>query len=490
MEQIQSLNRWNQARPFSSRFRDQARLIRYRYFLSFISLFSSISIPGYPQIIHIPSDHPTIQAGINASKNGDTVLVSPGTYYENINLKGKKILLGSLFVTTGDLSYISNTVIDGSKPNHPDTASCVLIISREDTTTVLAGFTITGGKGTRWEDEHGPGNFYTEGGGILIQYSSPVIRNNIILNNEAIKKGTRTVSAGGGGIRCGDGNPRILNNMIISNKCLYGGGIVLNYSGAIIRNNIIAKNSGGQDFGGGGIWLYGNGANPKIIENNTITLNSSTTTGGGVENSGTASFTNNIIYGNTATGTKPDIHGSPKVTYCNVKGGFTGTGNIDDNPRFFDAVYTLPDDSRCIDSGNPDTIYNDPEDTQHAGFALHPAKGTTRNDMGAYGGPGSQVLPVPGTSAVNPVSLIDQGINIFPNPASEEFTVLFTRSGLSYTSLTLLDQSGRVVYSTSLGENSGAVTIRFDSHKPSPGIYVIRLTDNHGNFANKLITIN
>jgi polygalacturonase len=45
--------------------------------------------------IHVPADQPTIQSGINAASNGDTVLVAPGTYKENINFSGKAITLKS-----------------------------------------------------------------------------------------------------------------------------------------------------------------------------------------------------------------------------------------------------------------------------------------------------------------------------------------------------------------------------------------------------------
>ena len=46
-------------------------------------------------IINVPSDQPTIQAGINAAHNGDWVVVSPGTYLENIDFLGKAITVKS-----------------------------------------------------------------------------------------------------------------------------------------------------------------------------------------------------------------------------------------------------------------------------------------------------------------------------------------------------------------------------------------------------------
>src|SRR3972149_528760 len=142
---------------------------------------------------------------------------------------------------------------------YSDTASCVLIINGEDSTAILQGFTITGGQGTAWKDEHSGGT-YREGGGVLAALSSPIIRNNLIVNNEAIKV-TGLTSGGGGGIRCGDGSPRILSNVIMANKGMYGGGIVLNYcDGALIKNNIIYLNKVDKfvtapSYGGGGIWI-------------------------------------------------------------------------------------------------------------------------------------------------------------------------------------------------------------------------------------------
>jgi len=70
---------------------------------------------GNRAVIYVPADHSTIQAAINASENGDEIIVSPGTYFENLNFNGKAITLGSLFYTTQDTSYISQTIIDGNQ---------------------------------------------------------------------------------------------------------------------------------------------------------------------------------------------------------------------------------------------------------------------------------------------------------------------------------------------------------------------------------------
>ena len=65
-------------------------------------------------ILNVPDDYPTIQIGIDASANSDTVLVMPGIYFEHINFNGKNIVVGSFILTSGDTSYISQTVIDGN----------------------------------------------------------------------------------------------------------------------------------------------------------------------------------------------------------------------------------------------------------------------------------------------------------------------------------------------------------------------------------------
>ena len=111
---------------------------------------------------------------------------------------------------------------------------------------------------------------------------------------------------------------------------------------------------------------------------------------------GTVTARNNIIWGNTQTSGGPIAlvgGGTANVTYCNVEGGFTGEGNIDNNPEFSDSNFFLEQNSPCIDAGNPDPPYSDIEDPANPGFAKWPSQGELRNDMGAYGGPGTELLP-------------------------------------------------------------------------------------------------
>ena len=421
-----------------------------------VILFVIFGLSGYSSIRQVPSQYSTIQSAINAAVNGDTVLVSPGIYYENIQFRGKGITVASLYLTTSDTSYIDATVINGGQPTHADTASCVIIrgtslASSTDSTAALIGFRLTGGTGTRWEDEHGPGSWYREGGAILIQYLSPRILYNHITFNQATGL-QNCVSAGGGAIRCGDGNPKICNNVIDHNQGRYGAGLVFNFSGAIIKNNIIANNSGGEDFGGGGIWAYGSDglSRPRIVENNTIVNNTSTTVGGGIRAwSAAMTIRNSILWGNTAT-TGPQINYStvaPVVWYCDIQGGYPGTAILNVAPLFESMNYYLSPVSPCIDKGDSTLTYNDPEDPSNPGMALAPAKGTTRNDLGAYGGSGSARLagiPTVYTGVSEPFPGPAISVTLFPNPCTNLLSISFVQSQAGHLSIILYSMNGRV----------------------------------------------
>ena len=382
------------------------------------------------KIIKVPADHAKIQLAINASVHGDTVVVYPGTYYENINFKGKNIVVTSRFYENNDTQCILGTVINGNQPTHPDTASCVLIVSGENPSAILQGFTLTEGKGTRWTDEHGAG-IYREGGGVLVTLSSPVIRYNYIIHNE-ILNGANVVSTGGGGIRIGDGGGIVENNVITLNKALYGGGIVLNYcSGTIVRNNMILENSvknyiaNKPTFGGGGIWTNaqkpGDSA-PNIIENNTVygnvALDVLSGRGGGIliSNGSRGIVRNNIIWENhsAAPVSALTIDGANSIAeFNNVLGGYPGKGNINVDPQFSDSSFILKSISPCVDAGDSNAQFYDPHFGINPELAVTPSQGTKRNDMGAYGGPGAaHFAAFARPSIFIPLDVIDFGYHL------------------------------------------------------------------------------
>ena len=98
----------------------------------------------FATIINVPDDYSTIQGGIDASSDGDTVLVQAGTYPQNINYNGKNIVVSSLALTTGDTSYISQTVISGTGGTAVRFGNYSQGIG-VDTTAKLFGFTISNG---------------------------------------------------------------------------------------------------------------------------------------------------------------------------------------------------------------------------------------------------------------------------------------------------------------------------------------------------------
>ena len=146
-----------------------------------------VLLPGMRRLV--PQEYSTIQDAINACVDGDTVLISEGTYLENIRYKGKAIVVASLYLIDGDTTHIPLTIIDGSNPSHPDSGSVVFFIDGEDTTSVLCGLTITGGTGT-----YDPLPLRV-GGGINCWYSGAKIIHNIIEYNSLLFSG---IAAGGG----------------------------------------------------------------------------------------------------------------------------------------------------------------------------------------------------------------------------------------------------------------------------------------------------
>lgn len=430
-------------------------------------------------IRNVPSQFATIQSAINECTNGDTVLVQSGTYIENINFRGKNIVLTSRYYQNSDYSFVQTTIINGSNPVFPDTASVVLFDNDEDSTAVLQGFTITGGGGTKWTDEHGAG-LYREGGGILVAYCNPVIQHNIVKDNHCELGGV--TSTGGGGMRIGDCYAKVLNNVITNNSARYGAAIVLNYAGGEYRNNLIYKNYGSQDYGAGSsFWLNSNFSRPRTIENNTIVGNTAIAGAPGILGFGgvQAIIRNNIVWGNTSPNNLQISGGSLTVTYSNVQFGYSGPGNISSDPQFDTTNYYLRSGSSCIDKGDSSAIYNDPSDPGNPANAKWPSKGSVRNDMGAYGGAGSSVI-------VNTIVGISQSSNLlpesfslnqnYPNPFNPVTVIRYSLNENRFVTLKVYDILGNEASMLFTGkQNAGSYEVKFDGSNLSSGIYFYTL---------------
>lgn len=379
-----------------------------------------------------------IDGGIEHSDNGDTVIVMPGTYIENVDFKG----MGVKVISDQGAAV---TFIDGNQ-----SGSTVVFKTGEGSDSVLEGFTVFNGKAN-----YGGGIYCSgttpviksniiglnasnyDGGGICCYKASPEITNNVIQLNSS----NGGSGYGGGGISCTDSSHAVIkNNLIDENNAKNVGGAIFCYrsSHATIEGNTLSKNTtknggaiytgkssipmvlgntisdniasvsgggiycasssssviarnsfmnnssnGGSGQGGGGIicagcsptiennvFMHNSAANaggaifcypgsPKIM-NNTICYNSSKN-GGGIycNSSSTPPITNTIFWGNTAPNNAELclVSSNTVVSYCNVKGGWPGEGNLSgsdlDDPKLDPAGHLLWD-SPCINRGTFD----------------------------------------------------------------------------------------------------------------------------------------
>ncbi|MGH7495610.1 MAG: hypothetical protein ACREOO_24890 [bacterium] len=75
-------------------------------FIIFAAIILLLGEKTWSKTIRVPQDYPTIQSAIQSAVTGDTVLVSPGLYHENVDFMGKDIAVGSLFLITDTTSPI------------------------------------------------------------------------------------------------------------------------------------------------------------------------------------------------------------------------------------------------------------------------------------------------------------------------------------------------------------------------------------------------
>jgi hypothetical protein len=257
------------------------------------------------ETIRVQASEWSIQEAIAAAEHGDTVLVGPGIYYENINFMGKLITVRS---EEGPLrtEIVGWIRYDPAAPWLPD--ALVTFESGETTDAVFEGFTLRGG----WI-------------GIRCVNSAATIRRNILVGQRVTDWAAICLSGPG-----------------------YPEWATIGWAPAVIENNtiIFCENGGISTFS----------TEPPVIKNNIIAFNKH--------------------YGIHRQSPNDSITAHPDLSYNDVYGhiinyyniAHPGTGTIHADPQLTRS-YTLGPYSPCIDAGDPDPAYNDPDGS--------------RNDMGA-----------------------------------------------------------------------------------------------------------
>lgn len=298
-----------------------------------------------------------------------TIHIAPGTYAASTNGETYPLNMRSWVSLEG--ADAETTVLDG------EDGAGYIIYSDAVNNLGIEHFTIT------------------RGGGIGCIRSSPRIRDNLIVRNQATH---------GGGIYCKNGSsPIIENNIISGNLAGYGSGIYCcDSSSPVVKNNIISDNT--DYHGGGGVYcdessapkiinnlIVGNSAtlgagiyyhdqSPPTIENNTISANTAKYGDGiycatsqdrdgrgellasfaGSED--TATIRDCIVWGNgddsrgasDDDGLYRDLYCCSAVYSC-IEQEEEGEGNIHDDPMFVTGLfggYYLAPSSPCIDAGS------------------------------------------------------------------------------------------------------------------------------------------
>lgn len=278
--------------------------------------------------------------------------------------------------------------------------------------------------------------------GLHCYFSSLTITNNVIIDQPH------------NGIHCSNSSLTIINNVLAGNG--HNGIWLIDSSNAVVKNNILVNN--------GYFGISRSDFSLAVIDYNDVWGNGS----GG--------------YGGNLSVGPHDISAEP--IFVNASGG----------------NFHLQRGSPCIDAGDPNPVYNDPEDPTKPGYALYPAQGTVRNDMGAYGGPGAanwSVVTAVESKPERPANLpksyeLSQN---YPNPFNPITTIKYQLPKSTEVSLKIYNVLGQLVR-TLVDEKqfAGYYSIRWDGKDDSgravaSGIYLYTLRTKEFVKTRKLVII-
>ena len=225
--------------------------------LAVVAVLGGATSSGFAKMLHVPGEHPTIQAAVNAAAAGDTVLVAAGIYRERVRLKDGVTLQSAGDEARGKLGLLraEATIIDGGGRQGEGAG----VAMAEGST--LDGFTVTNvgvyddAEWTRHHATHGNDQMHEHIGqpgvaGVGVVGVNCTIQNNIVHHIGY----TGIAITGAEGKRC---SPRVVRNVCYRNM---GGGIgSMRGSTALIEENVCFQN-----FYAG---IGHEGASPLVLRN-------------------------------------------------------------------------------------------------------------------------------------------------------------------------------------------------------------------------------
>jgi len=485
----------------------------------------------------------TIQHGIDVATEGDTVLVAEGTYYESISYRDKNIVVGSMFLTTQDTSYIASTIIEGGQGG-----SVVRFMSNQDSTCVLTGFTIKSVEGSFnrsgiYCTNSSPTMKYltvTENtnSGIYLWESNPIMKNLVVTGNTSPWRGggiwchnsdptmsnltvTENTGFDGGGIACISSNPT-MTNMTVSNNiadcegggiffmnCIinmsnmtisgnsantfYGGGIYI-WGGSHTMTNMTISGNSAEDYGSGGIHISGGSL---TMTNMTITENTGYSYSSGVYFDGNSlTIINTVIANNIGSYGIRIGSGTPTIEYSNFynngEGNFWNVGDligintmVNANGDSCDMYFNIQEDPLFTNPTNEDFTLQSNSPCIDAGIDVGLPYLGSAPDMGAY--------EYEGTNSVEPIDPIPTDFVLkpaYPNPFNPTTTISFDIPHESHVILTVYDLMGRELETlVNTIQPIGNHQITWDASNYSSGVYLVQLISEEYRSVQKLMLI-
>ena len=411
-----------------------------------------------------------LQSALNDSEKGDTIWVSAGTYKPSVDINGdgnpsdnraKTFYLPDSIPVFGGFNgtetafeqrdpEANETVLSGDIGVLNDSADNCYNVVRGKDYSVLDGFTISDG------NADGTTNAETDmGGGIFNKNVKFVKIANCILKNNSGKQGSGIAN-----IYCT--GPIYVDSCTFYNNIAGSGAGIGNWDSKVIVKfclfvkNIADVNINSSNFGGG-IYNWGSGSTAEIL-NCTFIQNAGN--GSAIHNRAPATTCkNSIIWQNTSDDDIANTNGaSCDVTYCDIDQAEyeSGTGCFNSDPLFYkvsDVEYELQSNSPCINAGDPDPIYNDPDGS--------------RNNMGA-----NHDIYVT-TAIENPDGMLS-GFKVYPNPATDILKVHISKRDFNNVTYRMFDMNGKIFKEGKINSTETYVDM---TSLPS-SVYFIKIIEN------------